>query len=311
MTPEAFREAVLQEVAKAYIGPRENVALLLEALLAGGHVLVQGVPGIAKTTLAKAFARAIGCTFRRIQFTPDLLPSDITGTHVWLASSGEFAIHEGPIFAQIVLADEINRAPPKTQAALLEAMQERQVTIEGETRALPAPFMVLATQNPIEYEGTYRLPEAELDRFTCLLELAYPSYEEEDRILTTYTATHPEPEQVAAPEVVRNLQGKLDTVYVSPAVRRYVLDVTRATRNRPEIYLGASPRAGLALVRLSQARALLQGRDHVLPEDVKALVHPVFGHRIVLTDQAEVDGMTPQQALSRVLRETAVVPRNG
>ena len=304
-----WHRAVLQEVSRVYVGPEEHTELLLEALLAGGHVIIQGVPGVAKTTLAKAFAAAIGCSFRRIQFTPDLLPTDVTGTHVWEPHNARFRVHEGPIFAQVVLADEINRAPPKTQAALLEAMQERQVTIEGQTRPLPDPFMVVATQNPIEYEGTYRLPEAELDRFTCRLDLGYPSYEHEERMLSLYTTRPPEVRAVATHEELLSFRTGLDDVHVSESLRRYALDLTRATRRQPEVFLGASPRAGLALLRMAQARALLRGRDHVLPDDVKELVPQVFGHRILLTDQAEMDGVTPLQVLERVLAQVPVLPQ--
>ena len=294
------------EVAKRYIGPTENTRLLLAALTSRGHILVEGIPGIAKTTLIKTFAAAVGCQFSRVQFTPDLLPTDITGTHVWNAAKNQFELHEGPVFAQIVLADEINRAPAKTQSALLEAMQEQQVTVEGDTRPLPAPFMVLATQNPIEQEGTYPLPEAQIDRFLAKLLLGYPTPQEEEQMIMTYGAPIAPTEAVCSPNDIVWLQGAAEKVHVSDELRAYLLGLVQNTRSSRYVYLGCSPRAGLNLLFASRATALLQGRDHVLPDDVKALAMPVLAHRIILVPEAELEGINTAHVVFEGLQSVPV-----
>jgi MoxR-like ATPase len=283
-------ERVYREVGKAFIGSPQTVELLLTCLLARGHALIEGVPGVAKTTLVKAFAHTLGCSFRRIQFTPDLLPSDITGTYVLDQRRAEFVLRRGPIFAQVVLGDEINRAPAKTQSALLEAMQEDQVTIEGETLALTPPFLVLATQNPVEHEGTYQLPEAQLDRFLIKLTMGYPSEVDEKLMLRTYSHPRAAVERVLGPEGVLRLQALVDEVHVDEEIYDYVLALVRYTRQHPSVQLGASPRAALALVTAARARALVGGRDFVLPDDVKQLAPSVLAHRVLLAPESELDG---------------------
>ncbi len=303
----ALAADVRTEVHKAFLGAADPVELILTTLMARGHVLLEGVPGIAKTTLVKAFAAALGCSFRRIQFTPDLLPSDITGTYVLQA--GTFALREGPIFAQVILADEVNRAPAKTQSALLEAMQERQVTIEGQTRALEPPFFVLATQNPIEHEGTYPLPEAQVDRFLCKLKMGYPSAADEREMLRRYAASGSgdsalQTRRVLEPTTILRLQELADAVHVEDELLEYVIALAQHTRTHRRVALGASPRAALQLVHAAKARALLGGRDFVIPDDVKHLAPHVLSHRVMLSADAELEGMGPdaivREALERV-----------
>ena len=295
---------VRTEVQKAFYGGAEPIELILTTLVARGHVLLEGVPGIAKTTLVKAFAAALGCSFRRIQFTPDLLPSDITGTYVLQA--GTFALREGPIFAQVILADEVNRAPAKTQSALLEAMQERQVTIEGQTRPLEPPFFVLATQNPIEHEGTYPLPEAQVDRFLAKLKMGYPSVGDEKEMLRKYASGDGslQTRRVLEPATILRLQELADAVHVEDELLDYVIALAQFTRTHRRVALGASPRAALQLVHASKARALLGGRDFVLPDDVKYLGPSVLSHRVMLSADAELEGMSAdaivREALDRV-----------
>ncbi|MGZ3405917.1 MAG: AAA family ATPase [Polyangia bacterium] len=296
---------VRNEVQKAFYGGPEAIELILTTLMARGHVLLEGVPGIAKTTLVKAFAAALGCSFRRIQFTPDLLPSDITGTYVLQA--GTFALREGPIFAQVILADEVNRAPAKTQSALLEAMQERQVTIEGQTRALEPPFFVLATQNPIEHEGTYPLPEAQVDRFLAKLKMGYPAAADEKEMLRRYASTTDaalQTKRVLEPATILRLQELADAVHVEDELLDYVIALAQFTRTHRRVALGASPRAALQLVHAAKARALLGGRDFVLPDDVKHLGPSVLSHRVMLSADAELEGMGAdaivREALDRV-----------
>ncbi|RMH39748.1 MAG: MoxR family ATPase [Deltaproteobacteria bacterium] len=300
---------IVAEVAKAYIGPPRTTEALLTALLARGHVLVEGVPGVAKTTLVKAFSRTLGCTFRRIQFTPDLLPSDITGTYILDMRTNQFVLREGPVFCNVLLGDEINRAPAKTQSALLEAMQEKQVTIEGQTMPLASPFIVLATQNPIEHEGTYPLPEAQVDRFLLKLEMTYPAADDEKRMLATYNRPPPEVTPVIGPDDVLRMQQLADSVHVASDIFEFILGLLRYTREHRRVYLGASPRAGLALLRAAKALALIRGRDFVLPDDVRDLAAPVLAHRIIMTPEAELDGVHSElvvaEALDRVpYRET-------
>jgi MoxR-like ATPase len=290
--------AVIAQVQSVYVGPVEVPELLLTALFARGHVLLEGVPGVAKTTLVKAFATTLGCGFRRIQFTPDLLPADITGTYVLSPKEGTFQLREGPIFANVVLGDEINRAPAKTQSALLEAMQESQVTVEGDTRALPQPFIVLATQNPVEQAGTYPLPEAQIDRFLIRLVIGYPSESDEKGILRRFMGHAPVPRAVLDPTRILDMQALVETVHVEEEVLEYCVRLGGFTRQHARVFLGASPRATLALLTAARARALLSGRSFVLPDDIKALAIPVLAHRLVLTPEAEMEG-TPREAIVR------------
>ncbi|MGF1468775.1 MAG: AAA family ATPase [Sandaracinaceae bacterium] len=314
MTPQSLEPAVLAsaaersravvaEVQRVFVGPPWVPELLLTALLARGHVLLEGVPGVAKTTLVKAFSATLGCEFRRIQFTPDLLPADITGTYVLSPREGTFQLRLGPIFANVVLGDEINRAPAKTQSALLEAMQEQQATIEGDTRALPSPFIVLATQNPVEQAGTYPLPEAQIDRFLVRLVIGYPDPQEERGILRRFSDGVPQPRPVLEPEPILSLQHLVDRVYVDDAILDYVVRLSRFTREHTRLFLGASPRASLGLVRGARARALVHGRGHVLPDDIKALAVPVLAHRLVLTPEAEMEGVAQEAIVRQALEQ--------
>ncbi len=296
-------DRVVAEVGKVFVGPRERIEALLVALLAPGHVLLEGVPGVAKTTLARTFARTLDCSFSRIQFTPDLLPADVTGTYVLDPNRGRFTLRKGPVFAHVVLGDEINRAPAKTQSALLEAMQEAQVTLDGETCPLPAPFLVLATENPVEQEGVYALPEAQLDRFLLKNELGYPTAGDERHLYATHRRTPAEVEAILHPEDVLRLQALADEVHADPGLLDYVLALVHATRSHARVALGASPRAGLMLVRAARARALLHGRDYVLPDDVRTLAGPVLCHRLLLTPEAEFDGLTASAVLAAALRD--------
>ena len=295
------RAELLRQVAKAYVGDVDVPEMLLVGLLARGHVLLEGVPGVAKTTLVKTFAQTLGCAFRRIQFTPDLLPTDITGTYILDMRNSTFVLREGPIFANIVLGDEINRAPAKTQSALLEAMQEAQVTIEGETRRLSPPFMVLATQNPIEHEGTYPLPEAQVDRFLLKLHMSYPDVETEKQMMLTYNQPLDPPDAVLDPERILELQAMVEAVHVDEELIDYILGLSRFTREHRRVYLGVSPRASLMLMQASKARALLRGRAFVLPDDVKALAEPVLAHRILLAPEAELEGFSPGEVVAEAL----------
>jgi MoxR-like ATPase len=299
----AIAEAISAEVGRAFIGSPETSEVLMTALLARGHVLLEGVPGVAKTTLVKAFARALGCSFKRIQFTPDLLPSDITGTYILDMRTNSFVLREGPIFAHVVLGDEINRAPAKTQSALLEAMQEQQVTIEGETRPLPPPFLVLATQNPIEHEGTYPLPEAQVDRFIIKLVMRYPIESDEKRMLTTYSRPVDEVRAVIGIDDVIAMQQLADGIHVEEEIVDYILGLAHHTRKHRRVYLGASPRAALALLHASKARALVKGRDFVLPDDVKYLAPFVLAHRLLLAPEAELEGMEPEAVVQEALTQ--------
>jgi MoxR-like ATPase len=299
----AFLRDVVREVQRVIVGQRPLLDGLLVGLLADGHVLLEGVPGLAKSLAVQSLAQAVGGTFRRIQFTPDLLPSDLLGTQVYNPRTGEWSVREGPIFSNFVLADEINRAPAKVQSALLEAMQERQVTLAGETRRLPAPFLVLATQNPIELEGTYPLPEAQIDRFLLKIVVDYPSRAEEKSIverMASVTST-PAATRVASPEQVVRARALLDEVYVDPKILDYVVEIVFATREpeaaglarlRPQILYGASPRASIALVRAARARAFLEGRGYVTPHDVKSVGMDVLRHRVITTYEAEAEGLT-------------------
>jgi MoxR-like ATPase len=301
-------ERVRANVNRVIVGREDVIDLSLVALLAGGHVLIEDVPGIGKTMMAKAFARSIGAGIRRIQFTPDLTPSDVTGIHYFNQKTGEFEFRPGPLLTNIVLADEINRATPRTQSALLEAMAERQVTVDGETVRLPAPFMVLATQNPVELEGTFPLPEAQLDRFLLRVRMGYPDEAEEDAILLRFETASPletlEP-VVDASDLVR-MAPALDAVHCEPSVRRYLLTVARATRTHAAVELGASPRAALALFHATRAYAAIAGRDYVLPDDVHRLAVPVLAHRIILRSQSRLRGRDTESLVREIIEEVPV-----
>jgi MoxR-like ATPase len=298
---------VLQNVGRVVVGKAEVVELTVVAALVGGHILIEDVPGIGKTTLAKAFARSVGGSFSRIQCTPDLLPSDVTGVQILDQRAGTFFFQPGPVFANVVLVDELNRATPRTQAALLEAMEERQVTTEGTTRPLPAPFLVIATQNPIELEGTFPLPEAQLDRFLLRLRLGYPDEREEDELLLRFRGPNPLERlgAVLTPERLLELRGAVQAVRVEPSVRGYGLALVRATRRHEAVRLGASPRASLALYHAAQALAALRGRGYVLPDDIKQLAAPVLAHRLLLHSQARLRGRSELTVLDEIL---ATVP---
>ncbi len=298
---QALSRAVLDEVGRSFVGHAEIPELILTALLARGHCLLEGVPGVAKTTLIKAVAGAIGGSFKRIQFTPDLLPSDITGTYVLSQRDGAFTLRHGPIFSHVVLGDEINRAPAKTQSALLEAMQEHQVTIDGETHRLAAPFFVLATQNPIEQEGTYPLPEAQVDRFLMRIVVPYPSAEDEIRILRTYAAKPPEPRAVCSLENILWLQQIAGDVHVDDEVYAYAVALAQYTRSHPRIALGASPRASLGLVLAARAAAVIAGRTFVTPDDLKRVAPHVLAHRLIVTAEAESEGTSREALLEEAL----------
>jgi MoxR-like ATPase len=303
-----FSERVIGNIEKVIVGKRQTVELAVVGLLCQGHLLIEDVPGVGKTMLARSLARSLGCSFSRIQFTPDMLPSDVTGVSIFNQVSREFEFRAGPVMAQIVLADEINRATPKTQAALLEAMEERTVTVDGVTRSLPRPFLVLATQNPIEYEGTFPLPEAQVDRFLMRLRLGYPNLPDEIQILERQQFRHPfeELEQVVSVEELIQAQEGIKDVFVSPALKRYLVDLAHQTREHPEVYLGASPRGSLALYRTSQARAALAGRDFVLPDDIKALAVPALAHRVILGPGARLRDLSNRQIVEEILHSVPV-----
>jgi MoxR-like ATPase len=307
-------ERLTQEIGRVIVGQRSLVEGLLVGLLAGGHVLVEGVPGLAKTTAVRTLAQALGLGFRRVQFTPDLLPGDVLGTPIYVPARGEFVVRRGPIFTPVLLADEINRAPAKVQSALLEAMEERQVTLGDETVALPDPFFVMATQNPIELEGTYPLPEAQLDRFLLKLAVGYPSEQEELRVVERAASALEAVTAVTDAEGVRALRAAAFAVHVAPQVTDYAVRISRATRDpveagaklpvKPEagvVALGASPRASIFLVRAARARALLEGRDFATPDDVKRMAPDVLRHRVLVSYEAEADGLTPEAVIDAVL----------
>ena len=302
-------EQIIVNVEKVIVGKRAEVELAFIALICQGHVLIEDVPGVGKTVLAKAISRSVGCSFKRIQFTPDLLPSDVTGVSIYNQKTGEFEFRPGPIVAQVVLADEINRATPKTQSALLECMDEHQITVDGETYALPHPFIVLATQNPIEYEGTFPLPEAQLDRFLLRINLGYPSPRDEVEILERQQVRHPieSLSAVVSAEALSDLQQSLrQTIYVDDLVREYIVTLVGETRSHPDIYLGASPRGSIALHRASQARAALAGREYVLPDDVKALAVATLSHRLIVNPGARVKHTAPATIVQEILESVPV-----
>ncbi len=306
---QSFAERVIENIERVIVGKRATVELAVTGLLCQGHLLIEDVPGVGKTVLARSLARSLGCSFSRIQFTPDMLPSDVTGVSIFNQADHQFEFRPGPVMAQIVLADEINRATPKTQAALLEAMEERQVTVDGATHFLPRPFMVLATQNPIEYEGTFPLPEAQLDRFLLRVRLGYPEVEaDEVNILRRQQFHHPleDLEQVVSVKELSRSQEAVKEVYVAPAVERYIVRLARQTREHAEAYLGASPRGSLTLYRAGQARAAIQGREFVLPDDVKALALPALAHRVIPGPAARLRDVTAELIVQQVVDEMPV-----
>ena len=310
MTPvQNIADRVVTNVEKVIVGKHREVQLTLVALLCRGHVLIEDVPGVGKTVLAKTIARSIGCSFKRIQFTPDLLPGDVTGVSIFNQGTRVFEYRPGPVVAQIVLADEINRATPKTQSALLEAMEERQITVDGETHDLPMPFVVLATQNPIEYEGTFPLPEAQLDRFLLRISLGYPAHMEEISVLQNQMSGHPlsRIEQVVdVSELVTAQQYIIENVRVDPLILEYIVSMSEATRRHDEIYLGASPRGTLGLLASSRAWAALAGRDYVLPDDVKALAEPILAHRLIVSPAARMRNIDGRGIIRELLQRVPV-----
>jgi MoxR-like ATPase len=298
-----------QNLNQVIIGKETPIALTVVAFLCQGHLLIEDVPGVGKTMLARSLAASLGCTFKRIQFTPDMLPSDVTGVSIYNQNTHEFEFRPGPLMAQVVLADEINRATPKTQSALLEAMEERQMTVDGMTHALPVPFMVMATQNPIEYEGTFPLPEAQLDRFLMRIDLGYTSLANEIKILEEQQLIHPimELKPVVTSEEVLNAQNMIKSIYVSEPVKRYIVQMVRETREHPEVFLGASPRGSLSLFRAGQAMAALDGRDFVLPDDIKMLAPYVLSHRVVMSPSARLADVSSTRIVKEIL-DTLPVP---
>jgi MoxR-like ATPase len=297
-------QKIIDNVEKVIIGKHEEVQLTLVALLCQGHILIDDVPGVGKTMLAKSIARSLGCAFKRIQFTPDMLPSDVTGVSIYDQSSGGFEFRPGPVMANVVLTDEINRATPKTQSALLEAMEERQVTVDGVTHHLAKPFMVLATQNPIEYEGTFPLPEAQLDRFLMRMSLGYPSPADEIRILEAQQHVHPIEtiEQVVDTDELLDMQGQVKDVYVHDAIEEYIVALVGATRKHPDVYLGSSPRGSLTLYKTGQARAALLGREYVIPDDIKALAQVTLAHRLIVSPSARIKEVDPRTVIKEILQ---------
>jgi MoxR-like ATPase len=304
----AIANQVIENVEKVIIGKRDVIEHTVICLLCQGHLLIEDVPGVGKTMLAKSLARSVGCTFKRIQFTPDLLPSDVTGVSVFNEKTREFEYRAGPILSQIVLTDEINRATPKTQSALLEAMEERQVTVDGVSYATPTPFLVMATQNPIEYEGTFPLPEAQLDRFMMRVHLGHPEPADEIKILEAQQYQHPIEDigQVITAEELKAAQDEVKKVYVDPLVKEYIVDLVNASRRHPDVYLGASPRGSLALFKTAQARALLQGRDYATPDDVKALAQETLAHRLIIGPAARIKDVDQRAVLDELLRSVPV-----
>ncbi|MFN8413440.1 MAG: MoxR family ATPase [Anaerolineales bacterium] len=307
-TVQEFSTKVIENLEKVIVGKRQPIDLIVIGLLCQGHVLIEDVPGVGKTILARSLAKSLDCTFNRIQFTPDMLPSDVTGVSIYNQQKNKFEFRPGPVVGQIILADEINRATPKTQAALLEAMEERQVTVDGVTHILPQPFMVLATQNPIEYEGTFPLPEAQLDRFLLRVRLGYPSMSDEVRVLEDQQIEHPLSvlKSIVKTKEILQAVDEVKRIFVSPAIRQYIVELTTFTRQSSDVYLGASPRGSLALARASQARAALLGRDHVLPDDVQALADSVLAHRVIVSPASRLRDLSSERIVQEAVQATRV-----
>jgi MoxR-like ATPase len=302
-----LHEQTLAGVAEVVVGMNDVVTQMLTSMLAGGHVLLEGVPGTAKTTLCRTFSHVLGINYQRIQFTPDLLPSDVTGTQILDRQTNQFVMSKGPIFCQMLLADELNRAPARTQSALLEAMQERQVTIEGKTLELPNPFMVLATQNPIEQEGVYRLPEAQLDRFLFRIEVGYPQRDQEVAMLALHSRPTVTPQAISNAEELIHFQQQLDDVYSTEELHAHIVDLCRQSRMHPQLVLGASPRAAIFTMQAARARALLCGRGYLTHEDIQATLFPVLGHRLILRPEAEMEGRNVHDIVSEIIRSVPVL----
>ena len=309
---EALGSRIIDNVSRVLVGKEAEIELCVIALLSRGHLLIEDVPGVGKTMLAKSLARSLGCAFERLQFTPDLLPSDVTGVNIYSPNTQQFEFRQGPIFAQVLLADEINRATPKTQSALLEAMEEKQVTVDGTTYPLPLPFLVLATQNPVEFAGTFPLPEAQVDRFLMRVNVGYLDVAHEVQMLDRFERNSPmeQLESVSSAAEVLASQKAVQEIYVDPQLKEYIARVTHRTRSHADIGLGASSRGSLGLFRSSQARAALEGRDFVTPDDVKALAQPVLGHRLILKPNAELRGLTAAKILGQILESEPVPPPN-
>lgn len=309
---QPFAQRIVNNLEEVIVGKTTALELIVTGLLCQGHLLIEDVPGVGKTMLARSLAKSLGCSFKRIQFTPDMLPSDVTGVSIFNQGSRDFEFRPGPLMAQIVLVDEINRATPKTQSALLEAMEERQITVDGETHQLPIPFMILATQNPIEYEGTFPLPEAQLDRFLLRVRLGYPSVMDEVKVLELQQLRHPIDviSAVASVNEVLDAQEVIKTVFVAPVLKRYIVQMIRLTRESSDVYLGASPRGSLGLFRAAQARAAMKGRDYVLPDDIKYLATNVLAHRIVVDPAARLREIDAAVIIEEILR-TLPVPTSG
>jgi MoxR-like ATPase len=305
---QALAQKISKNVACVIFGKSNEIELAMIALLCQGHLLIEDVPGVGKTMLARALAKSLGCSFKRLQFTPDMLPSDVTGVSLFNQKTREFEFRPGPVFAQIVLTDEVNRATPKTQSALLECMEERQVTVDGVTYPMPRPFMVMATQNPIEYEGTFPLPEAQLDRFMLRIHLGYPSNRDEMAILDAQQFAHPidDTHQVASSDELMAAQSAVKEVRMNADVKEYILALIEATRKHPDVYLGASPRGSLALFKTAQARAAIQGRDYVIPDDIKALAEPALAHRLIISPAARLKNIDPRAVVDELVHSIAV-----
>jgi len=305
---QLFSKKLMGNLEKVIVGKRQPIEFIIVSLLCQGHVLIEDVPGVGKTVLARSLAKSLGCSFNRLQFTPDMLPSDVTGVSIYNQSKRVFEFRPGPIFAQVVLVDEINRATPKTQAALLEAMEERQVTVDGKTHPLPGPFMVLATQNPIEYEGTFPLPEAQLDRFLLRVRLGYPNPMDEIEILDRQQIRHPIEtlKPVIKVDELKEAMEEIKKVYVSNGIKNYIVELTNRTRKSEDVYLGASPRGSLALFRTGQVAAAMAGRDYVLPDDIKRLAVPVLAHRVIVGPAARLRELSAEQIVQEILENTPV-----
>lgn len=302
-------DSLINEVGKVVIGKENMLKFVILGILTDGHILFEDYPGLAKTLTAKTFAKAIGCNFNRVQFTPDLLPADITGTYIYNQKTSEFRLNKGPIFTNILLADEINRAPPKTQAALLEVMQERQTTMEGKTYTLEKPFLVIATQNPIEYEGTYPLPEAQIDRFIMKLNVGYPNKEEEKEILNRMKKIDLHDANISKivyPEQILRMQQKIKDVFIDDAIGEYIVNIVQSTRDHPNVKVGVSPRGSIAIFKLSQAHAAFVGRDYVIPDDVKEVVVQAISHRLVLKPEMRIKGEKPEEIVGKIVENVPV-----